>query len=139
MKPVFEAVVHGNPYPSEMFAEDDWNQMVVKADFIESPLWPIQGLVLRRNPCLPPMPAARGRTACREPADQPEVWRCIAPYIDAEATAAVTMPGMPASRTTGSPSRSPCRPRLCLDSRQPIAERQIRRRIVRKIGWQDIV
>jgi hypothetical protein len=38
MKPVFEAVAHRNPYPRETFAEDAWNQMIVKALFIGSTL-----------------------------------------------------------------------------------------------------
>ena len=50
MKPVFEAVAHRNPYPVECFAEDAWNQMVVKAFFIGSHLWPIQELDRRGNP-----------------------------------------------------------------------------------------
>ncbi len=52
MKPVFEAVAHRNPYPRETFAEDAWNQMVVKAFFIGSTVWPIQGLDQRANPRL---------------------------------------------------------------------------------------
>jgi hypothetical protein len=52
MKPVFEAVAHRNPYPQETFAEDAWNQMVVKAFFIGSTLWSIQGLDERANPRL---------------------------------------------------------------------------------------
>jgi len=52
MKPVFEAVAHRNPYPVEFFSEDAWNQMVVKAFFIGSRLWPIQQLDERGNPRL---------------------------------------------------------------------------------------
>ena len=43
MKSVFEAVAHRNPYPSEQFPEAAWNQMVLKALFVGSPLWPIVG------------------------------------------------------------------------------------------------
>ena len=52
MKPVFEAVAHRNPYPVDFFGEDAWNQMVVKAFFIGSALWPIQALDRRGNPRL---------------------------------------------------------------------------------------
>ncbi len=91
MKPVFEAVAHRNPYPSEVFAEDDWNQMVVKAVFIESPLWPVQGLDERGNPHLARMLVALAseRRAAGRPISH-EIWRCIAPHSDAEAIAAMT-------------------------------------------------
>ncbi len=91
MKPVFEAVAHGNPYPGEVFAEQDWNQMVVKAIFIGASLWPIQGLDRRGNPELARMlvalvqeRAAAGRSISSE------VWRCIAPYPDREGMSALT-------------------------------------------------
>jgi hypothetical protein len=91
MKPVFEAVAHRNPYPCEAFAEDDWNQMVVKAVFIESPLWPIHGLDERGNPHLARMLVALAseRRAAGRPISH-EIWRCIAPHADAEAIAAMT-------------------------------------------------
>ena len=91
MKPVFEAVAHRNPYPCEVFAEHDWNQMVVKAVFIESSLWPIQGLDLRGNPRLARMLTAlvTERRAAGRPTSR-EVWRCIAPFADAEGLAALT-------------------------------------------------
>ena len=38
MKGVFEAVAHRNPYPGEQFPEPAWNQMVLKALFVGSPL-----------------------------------------------------------------------------------------------------
>ena len=36
MLPVFEAVSHRNPFPRDQFSEQQWNQMVLKALFIES-------------------------------------------------------------------------------------------------------
>jgi hypothetical protein len=46
---VFEAVAHNSPYPAEQFSESRWNQMVVKALFIGSTLYPIEGLERRWN------------------------------------------------------------------------------------------
>ena len=90
MKPVFEAVAHRNPYPRENFAEDAWNQMVVKAFFIGSTLWPIQGLDERANPRLARMLV--GLAQERWAADRPvsgELWRCVAPHADDEGMAAL--------------------------------------------------
>ncbi|MER9227054.1 EboA domain-containing protein [Mesorhizobium sp. M0664] len=91
MQPVFEAVAHHNPYPCEVFAEDDWNQMVVKAIFIGASLWRIQGLDQRCNPNLARMlvALAHERRAASRPIS-PEVWRCIAPYLNAESIGAMT-------------------------------------------------
>jgi hypothetical protein len=90
MKPVFEAVAHNNPYPSEVFADDDWNQMVVKAIFIGATLWPIQGLDRRSNPQLARMLVAllHERRAAGRPISA-EVWRCIVPHADDEERAAM--------------------------------------------------
>jgi hypothetical protein len=83
MKPVFEAVAHRNPYPVEFFSEDAWNQMVVKAFFIGSHLWPIQQLDQRGNPRLARMlvDLAQERWAAGRPVSG-EVWRCVAPHAD---------------------------------------------------------
>ena len=91
MKPVFEAVAHRNPYPRESFAEDAWNQMVVKALFIGSTLWPIQGLDERANPRLARMLVglAQERWAAQRPVSG-ELWRCVAPHADSEGVAALT-------------------------------------------------
>lgn len=90
MKPVFEAVAHRNPYPVECFGEDAWNQMVVKAFFIGSQLWPIQQLDRRGNPRLARMlvDLAQERWAARRPVSG-ELWRCVAPHADAEGRAAL--------------------------------------------------
>jgi hypothetical protein len=91
MKPVFEAVAHRNPYPRETFSEGAWNQMVVKAFFIGSTLWPIQGLDQRANPRLARMLVglAQERWAAQRPVSG-EVWRCVAPHADGEGIAALT-------------------------------------------------
>jgi len=90
MKPVFEAVAHRNPYPREAFAEDAWNQMVVKAFFMGSALWPIQGLDERANPRLARMLVglAQERCAAQRPVSG-ELWRCVAPHADGECIAAL--------------------------------------------------
>jgi hypothetical protein len=90
MKPVFEAVAHRNPYPCETFAEEAWNQMVVKAFFMGSTLWPIQGLDQRGNPRLARMLVglAQERWAAQRPVSG-EVWRCVAPHADGEGVAAL--------------------------------------------------
>jgi hypothetical protein len=91
MKPVFQAVAHRNPYPREIFAEEAWNQMVVKAFFMGSTLWPIQGLDDRANPRLACMLVglAQERWAAQRPVSR-EVWRCVAPHADGEGIAALT-------------------------------------------------
>jgi hypothetical protein len=90
IKPVFEAVAHRNPYPHETFMEDAWNQMVVKALFIGSTLWPIQGLDQRANPRLARMLVglAQERWAAQRPVSG-ELWRCVVPHADSEGVAAL--------------------------------------------------
>lgn len=49
MTAVFNAVALNNPYPAEYFDSLAWNQMVLKALFVGSPLHLIQGLDARAN------------------------------------------------------------------------------------------
>ena len=88
MRPVFEAVAHKNPYPVEVFDENAWNHMVLKALFVGSTLHPIQGLEARANPGLASMlrDYAHERWAAGRPVT-PELWRCIGRFADAEALA----------------------------------------------------
>jgi len=81
MRVVFEAVAHRNPYPAEQFAEAAWNQLVLKALFVGSPLAPIVGLDTRRNPTLARMlrDYAHERWAASRPVS-PELWRCVGPF-----------------------------------------------------------
>lgn len=81
IRTVFEAIAHNNPYPAEHFTELRWNHMVLKALFIESTLYPIQGLDSRAN-------AELARILCdyaheRWSANRsvtPELWRCVGPF-----------------------------------------------------------
>jgi len=86
MRPIFEAVAHANPYPAEVFDEAGWNQLVLKALFIETTLAPIQGLDRRANPTLMRMLCdyAHERWAAGRKVS-PELWRCVGPWADAAA------------------------------------------------------
>lgn len=86
MRTVFEAVAHENPYPAAQFPQAAWNQMVLKALFIESTLHPIDGLDRRSNPALARMLCnyAHERWAAGRPVTY-ELWRCVGPHADAAA------------------------------------------------------
>jgi len=83
MKAVFEAVAHNNPYPFENFEDGAWNQMVLKAIFVGSPLNPIQGLDQRRNLELAQtlIDYAHERWVASR-AVTPELWRMVGPFAD---------------------------------------------------------
>jgi hypothetical protein len=86
MRAIFEAVAHNNPYPRRHFDLHRWNQMVLKALFVDSRLHPIQGLDERANPELAQMlrDYAHERWAAGRPVS-PELWRCVGPFATDEA------------------------------------------------------
>ena len=81
IKGVFEAIAQRNPYPSEQFPQAAWNQMVLKALFVGSALWPIVGLDQRANGELARMLSdyAHERWSASRPVS-PELWRCVGPH-----------------------------------------------------------
>lgn len=102
IKPVFAAIAHRNPFPVEQFSEAQWNQMVLKALFVELPLWPIVGLDERINEPLMRMLCdyAHERWAAHR-AVSPELWRCVGPVANERALedlAEVLRNGAPAER-----------------------------------------
>jgi hypothetical protein len=88
IKAVFCAVAHRNPYPSEQFNEDQWNQMVLKCQFIGVPMSPVVGLDKRANLKLAEMVVdfIHERWAAKRPV-APDMWRCVGRFADARAVA----------------------------------------------------
>jgi hypothetical protein len=82
MTGVFKAIALNNPYPATHFDEAAWNQLVLKAIFIDSPLAPIYRLTDRANPTLARMliDYAKERWAAGREIT-PEAWPLIAPFV----------------------------------------------------------
>jgi hypothetical protein len=83
--PVFEAVALNNPYPMEYLEEGAWNQIVLKALFVGSPLYKIMGIDKRANATLAKILVeyaherwSAGRNI------SPELWRAVGPFITEE-------------------------------------------------------
>lgn len=78
MTTVFNAVALRNPYPADYFDDLAWNQMILKAVFVGSPLYRIQGSDRRANPKLAKMLVdyARERWAAKRSVT-PELWRFV--------------------------------------------------------------
>lgn len=83
MNVVFNAVALDNPYPAEYLDEPAWNQMVLKAIFIGSPLHRIYGLDARSNPTLARILSdfAHERWAAKRTVPV-ELWRVAGPHMD---------------------------------------------------------
>lgn len=81
MTTVFNAVALRNPYPADYFGENAFNQMVLKAVFIGSPLHEIVGLDQRANRTLARMLSdyAHERWAASRTVT-PELWRPVGPF-----------------------------------------------------------
>ncbi|MFC0263564.1 EboA domain-containing protein [Fontibacter flavus] len=80
---VFDAVALDNPYPSEYFDERAWNQMLLKAVFMQRPLFLIQHADQRANENLASIliDFAHERWAAGRNV-MPELWRYVAPFLN---------------------------------------------------------
>jgi hypothetical protein len=81
MTSVFNAVALNNPYPAQYFDDIAWNQMVLKALFVGSPLHPIYGLQSRNNQklCQMLIDYACERLAANRTVS-PELWELVMPF-----------------------------------------------------------
>lgn len=85
MTSVFDAIALNNPYPADYLSEQAWNQMVLKAIFMQRPLYRIVGVEQRQNVNLATTLVdyiherwSAGRNVI------PELWRFLSPFIDEE-------------------------------------------------------
>ena len=78
MKEVFDCVALDSLFPSQHFAEDAWNQMILKALFVDSPIYKIKNFDSRKNENLSLMVIdyALERIAASRTIN-PELWRCV--------------------------------------------------------------
>ncbi|MBD2339546.1 EboA family metabolite traffic protein [Calothrix sp. FACHB-156] len=83
MTNVFQAITLNNPYPANYLDNIAWNQMVLKALFVGSPLHQIWGIDQRANPELARMLVnyAHERWAAKRPVS-PELWRPVGRFAD---------------------------------------------------------
>ena len=83
IKAVFAAVCQNNPFPSEQFNDDQWNQLILKCLFIGMTLRPVIGVDERANAKLMGMLVdfAHERRAAHRPIPA-ELWRCVGPFAD---------------------------------------------------------
>ena len=82
MTNVFDSIALNNPYPSKYLDDQAWNQMVLKAFFMERTLFRITGVDERKNSELAAvlMDYARERWAANRVVS-PELWRMVASYV----------------------------------------------------------
>lgn len=80
---VFDAIALNNPFPATYFPEANWNQMVLKAIFMQRPLYQIQNLEKRRNSALADIARdfAHERWAAGRDV-MPELWRLAVPFVN---------------------------------------------------------
>lgn len=81
MTAVFNAVALNNPYPAKYLDDLAWNQMVLKALFVGTPLHPIYGLERRNNQqlCQMLLDYADERLAAKRTVN-PELWDLVVPF-----------------------------------------------------------
>jgi hypothetical protein len=78
LRTVFEAAACDTGFPARNFPAPAWRQLVIKALFVEAPLWRVYGLDARLDPELARMAldlADERRSAKRQV--QPELWLCL--------------------------------------------------------------
>lgn len=122
MTVVFDAIALRNPYPADFLPEEAWNQMVLKAVFMQRPLYKIYGADERANPELAQMliDFAHERWAAGRKV-MPELWRFIGPYLDEQSLLDIEK-----TVTRGEPLEREACLLACAQSSSPAAKQLLR-------------
>ncbi len=90
MRAVFEAAACDNPLPFTVFDDRAWRQLVIKALFVEAPLWRVYGLDQRLDAELARMALdlADERRSAGRPV-YPELWACLGRFAGERGRAAI--------------------------------------------------
>lgn len=90
MRAVFEAAACDNPLPFRVFDDLAWRQLVIKALFVEAPLWRVHGLDQRLDPELARMALdlADERRSAGRPVRH-ELWACLGGFAGERGRAAL--------------------------------------------------
>ena len=85
MVDVYDAIALDNNFPVQYFPDNAWNQMVLKAIFMERPIYRIQGLDDRTSQTLADIlhDFVHERWSARRPVT-PELWRLVRGYLTPE-------------------------------------------------------
>lgn len=80
---IFDAIALHNPYPTKYLTEDAWNHMVLKAIFMDRPIYKIYQIEKRKNEklALIMQDYAHERWAAHRKVT-PELWRFISGFVD---------------------------------------------------------
>jgi len=80
---VFDAIALNNPYPAKYLTEDAWNHMVLKAVFMERPIYKVFKIEDRKNPKLALifLDYAHERWSAHRKVT-PELWRFISGFVN---------------------------------------------------------
>jgi hypothetical protein len=122
MTTVFDSIALQNPYPADYLPEAAWNQMVLKAVFMQRPLYKIYGADERANAELAGMLidfAHERRAAGRKV--MPELWRFVGPYLDEQ-----SLPDMEKTVAQGEPLEKEACLLACSQSSSPAAKQLLR-------------
>lgn len=81
MRSVFEAVACDSQYPAAHFDDVAWRQLIMKAIFVNAPLWRVHGLDSRLSPELARMALdfVDERRSAHRPIP-PQLWLCLGPH-----------------------------------------------------------